>query len=123
MKHNQGPQLSNCGGMTPWHLWILELIHKLGRENVVLDALSHKKEFQNDKLSTKMQTLCAIFIGESNLKHNIKETYLKNAFAHHYFIKLQNKRKVKGITLRKLLKWKQFHIYKKFAHKNHARGA
>lgn len=58
-----------------------------------------------------MQTLCAILIGEGNLKWNIKETYLQNASAHHYFIKLQNKRKVKGITLRELLKWKQFRIY------------
>jgi hypothetical protein len=43
-----------------------------------------------------MQTLCGIFIGESKPKWNIKETYLQNACAHHYFIKLQNKRKVKA---------------------------
>ncbi len=36
---------------------------------------------------------------------------MQNACAHHYFIKQQNKRKVKGITLRELLKWKQFCIY------------
>jgi len=58
-----------------------------------------------------MQTLCGIFIGESNLKQNIKETYLQNACAHHYFIKFQNKRKVKGSTLRELLKWKKSCIY------------
>jgi hypothetical protein len=70
--------------MTPLHFWILELVHKLGCENVVLHALSHKKEILNDKLSTKMQTLCAIFIVEGKLKRNIKETYLQNACAHYY---------------------------------------
>jgi hypothetical protein len=35
-----------------WHdtlaLMDIELIHKLGKDNVVLDALSHKKEYQRE---------------------------------------------------------------------------
>jgi hypothetical protein len=46
-----------------------------------------------------------IFVGESNLE--IKEAYVVDPFAQHYFIELWVKRKVKGITLKDgLIKWK-----------------
>ncbi len=51
-----------------------------------------------------------IFVGESNLE--IKEAYVVDRFAQHYFIELWVKRKVKGITLEDgLIKWKWFQLY------------
>jgi hypothetical protein len=46
----------------------VELIHKLGRDNIILDALSRKEEFQVEKLPTETQPLRAIFQGENNFK-------------------------------------------------------
>jgi hypothetical protein len=39
----------------------VELIYKPSQDNVVLDALNQKEEFQVEKLSTKTQALKAIF--------------------------------------------------------------
>jgi hypothetical protein len=39
----------------------VELIHKIGWDNVVFDALSRKEEFQLGKPSTKTHALKAIF--------------------------------------------------------------
>jgi hypothetical protein len=66
----------------------VELIHKLIQDNVIHDALSRKNEFQLERPSTKTQALRAIFEGESNLEWKIREAYMKNLFAQHYFKKL-----------------------------------
>jgi hypothetical protein len=42
----------------------VELIHKLGHDNVVSNALNRKEEFQVEKPLTKTQTLKVIFQGE-----------------------------------------------------------
>jgi hypothetical protein len=39
----------------------VEMIHKLGLDNVVLDTLNRKEEFQVEKPPTKIQALKAIF--------------------------------------------------------------
>lgn len=59
-------------------------------------------------------------MGESNLE--IKEAYVVDPFAQHYFIELWVERKVKGITLKDgLIKWKWFQLYMPTGklHKNH----
>jgi hypothetical protein len=53
-----------------------------------------------------------IFLGESNLERKIKEAYVVDHFAQHYFTKLLVKRKIKSITLKDgLLKWKWLQLY------------
>ncbi len=85
----------------------MELIHKLGRDNIILDALSRKEEFQVEKLPTETQPLRAIFQGENNFKWKIREAYVQDPFAQIYFKELWKWKKVKGISLKKgLLKWK-----------------
>jgi hypothetical protein len=54
----------------------VELIHKPGWDNVVLDALNQKEKFQVEKLSTKIQALKAIFYGEKNFKWKAKKAYV-----------------------------------------------
>jgi hypothetical protein len=48
-----------------WHntlaLLDVELIHKLGWDNVILDVMNNKKEFQVKKPLTKTQALRAIY--------------------------------------------------------------
>jgi hypothetical protein len=46
----------------------VELIHKLGQNNVVPNALNQKEEFQVENPPTKTQALKAIFYVESSLK-------------------------------------------------------
>jgi hypothetical protein len=46
----------------------VELIHKLGRDNVVPNALNQKEEFQMENPPTNTQALKAIFYMESNFK-------------------------------------------------------
>jgi hypothetical protein len=46
----------------------VELIHKLGQDNVVSNALSRKEEFQVEKPLTKLQTLRAIVQGEKLIR-------------------------------------------------------
>jgi hypothetical protein len=53
-----------------------------------------------------------IFVGESNLERKLKEAYVQNSFAKHYFAHLYAKGKVKGISLKEgLIKWKEYQIY------------
>jgi len=63
-----------------WHntmaLLNVELIHKPGQNNVVLDALNTKEKFQMEKPLTKTQALKAIFQGENSLERRIKEAYV-----------------------------------------------
>jgi len=54
----------------------VELIHKLGQDNVVPNALSRKDEFQVEKPSTKTHALKGIFYYKSNLKQKIKKAYV-----------------------------------------------
>ncbi len=54
----------------------VELIHKLGRDNVVPNALNQKEEFQMENPPTNTQALKAIFYMESNFKWKTKETYV-----------------------------------------------
>jgi hypothetical protein len=56
----------------------VELIHKLGHNNVVPNALSTKEEFQMEKPPTKTQTLKAIFQGKSNLERKIRKAYVQD---------------------------------------------
>jgi hypothetical protein len=67
-----------------WHdtlaLLDVELIHKLGQDNVIHDALNRKKEFQLERASTKTQALRAIFEGESSLEQKIREVYMQDLF-------------------------------------------
>ena len=62
-----------------WHdtlaLMNVDLIHKPGRDNVVLDALSRREEFH--AMSTT-QTLRLMYKGEGNLQQKIREGYLKD---------------------------------------------
>jgi hypothetical protein len=61
-----------------------------------------------EKPLTKIQTLKVIFQRESNLGKKIKEAYMQDPLAQHHFKKLHERRKVKGITLKKgLFKWKK----------------
>jgi hypothetical protein len=43
------------------------------------------------------QILNAMLVSKSNFEHKIKG-YLKDHFVQHYFVKLDNKKKVEGIT-------------------------
>jgi hypothetical protein len=54
----------------------VELICKLGQNNVIHDALSRKEEFQVENPPTKIQALKAIFQGENNLKWKRREAYV-----------------------------------------------
>jgi hypothetical protein len=56
----------------------VELIHKLGHDNVVPDALSMKEEFQMEEPPTKTQALKAIFQGKINLERKIRKAYVQN---------------------------------------------
>lgn len=60
-----------------WHdtlvLLDVELIQKLGHDNVVPNTLNRKEKFQVEKLVTKTQALKTIFEGESELERKIKE--------------------------------------------------
>ncbi len=54
-----------------------------------------------------IQIFHAIFVDKNDLEHKIKEGYVKDHFAQHYFGELCDKRKVKDIIfLDMLLKWK-----------------
>ncbi len=43
----------------------IELIHKLGKENVVLDILSQKEEYQGEMLWGTTQILHTMFVGKN----------------------------------------------------------
>ena len=61
----------------PWHntlaLIDMELIHKPGPDNVVLDAISRWKEFQAISMT---QTLRLMYKGEENLQRKLKKDLL-----------------------------------------------
>ncbi len=57
--------------MIPWLLWTCDMIHKLGKDNVMLYALSHKEEYQGEMRWENIQILRAMFMEENNLKRNI----------------------------------------------------
>jgi len=98
---NQGPQRSTWNGMIPLTLSDVELIHKLGWNNVVPNALSRKEEFQVEKLLTKTHALKAIFQGKSSLlEQKIREVYMQDPFTRCHFKELCKWKKAKGITLK-----------------------
>lgn len=58
------------------------------------------------------QAFKAMFIGESDFDRKLREGYVNDCLAQHYFDELRHKCKVKGIFLKdRLLKWKQSPIY------------
>jgi hypothetical protein len=59
-----------------------------------------------------------IFVGESNLERRLKEAYVQNSLAKHYFAHLYAKGKVKGISL-KVEGVSNLCVGKKVAHKGH----
>jgi ribosomal protein S13 len=86
----------------------IELIHKLGKDNVVPNMLTQKKKYQDEKVINVTQALRAMLIGESDLDRRLKENYVNDHLAQHYFEGLRHKHKMRGIYLKdKLLKWKQ----------------
>jgi hypothetical protein len=58
-----------------WHdilaLMDIELIHKLGKDNVVLNALSCKDNYQGEMHWENTQIFRAIFVKENNLERKI----------------------------------------------------
>jgi hypothetical protein len=67
----------------------VELIHKLGQDNIVFDALSRKKEFQLEKPLIKTQTLRAIFQGKNILGWKRRKTNVQYPLAQCYFKELR----------------------------------
>ncbi len=72
-----------------WHntlaLLDVELIHKLGWDNVILDVMNNKKEFQVKKPLTKTQALRAIYWEENNLERRIREAYMQDLLTSRHF--------------------------------------
>jgi ribosomal protein S21 len=53
-----------------------------------------------------------MLIGENDLDRRLREGYVNDPFAQHYFDELRQKRKVKNISLKdRLFKWKQSQVY------------
>jgi len=50
----------------------IELIHKLGKNNVVPNVLNHKEEYQGEMLWENTQIFLTMFIRENNLKIKIQ---------------------------------------------------
>jgi hypothetical protein len=73
----------------------IKSIHKLEKNNVVLDPLSQKEEYQGEMPLGTTQILNAMLVGKSNFEHKIKEGYVKDHFVQHYFVELDNKRRWK----------------------------
>jgi hypothetical protein len=49
----------------------IELIHKLGKDNVVLDALNRKEEYQGEMSWESTQIFRAMFIKKIDIKRKI----------------------------------------------------
>jgi hypothetical protein len=64
----------------------VQLIYKLNQDNLVLATLSWKE--YNEKPSTNTQYPWAIFVGESHLERKIREVYVVDPLAQHYFTEL-----------------------------------
>jgi hypothetical protein len=58
-------------------------------------ALSQKEEY-HEILYSKIQYLWAIFVSESSLERKIREAYVVNPFAQHYFMEMLAKWKIKA---------------------------
>jgi hypothetical protein len=83
----------------------VDLIHKLGRNNVVLDVLSRREELQ--AMST-FQVLRLIYKGERDLEWWIREGCMKDPEAYRLLGELKVGKKLKEIKLVDgLLKFKQ----------------
>lgn len=54
----------------------IELIHKLGKDNVIPDVLSWKEEYQNEKVVNVTHVLKTMFIGESNFNKKLRKGYV-----------------------------------------------
>lgn len=84
----------------------------MDKNNVVPNPLSQKEEYQGEMPLGTTQIFNAMLVGKNNLEHKIKEGYVKDHFVQHYFVELDNKKTVEGITfLDGLLKWKKLCIY------------
>ncbi len=87
-----------------WHNTLapmdMELICKTSQNNVVRNTLSCKEEY-NQKPSTKIKYLWVIIVGKNIMERNIRETYVVDLLAQHYFMELQTKKKIRGISFKK----------------------
>jgi hypothetical protein len=85
-----------------WHFGIMniKLIHKLGKDNVILDVLSWKEEYQNEKVVNITQALRTMFIGESNFNKKLRKGYVNDHLAQHFFDKIRHKCKMNDISLK-----------------------
>jgi hypothetical protein len=68
-----------------WHNTLVvmdvELVHKPGKDNVVLDVLSCKREYQGEMFWENIQILWAMFVKESNLERKERKLYVENHLA------------------------------------------
>jgi hypothetical protein len=68
-----------------WHdtlaLMDIELIHKPGKDNVVLDVLSCKEEYQREMFWESTQILWSMFVKESDIERKIQKVYVENHLA------------------------------------------
>ncbi len=71
----------------------IKLIHKQSKNNVVPDMLSQKEKYQDEKVVSVTKALRAMFIKESDLNRKLKEGYVNDHLAKHYFDELRQKHK------------------------------
>ncbi len=68
-----------------WHNTLavmdIELVHKPGKDNVVLDVLSCKREYQGEMLWENIQILWVMFVKESDLGRKIRKLYMEDRLA------------------------------------------
>jgi hypothetical protein len=74
----------------------IELIHKPGKDNVVLDALSCKEDYQGETHCESIQILQAMFVEENNLERKIQEAYVEDRLVQSYFKDLHRKKRREG---------------------------
>ncbi len=74
----------------------IELIHKLGKDNVVSDALNCKEKYQGEMHWEYIQILQAMFVWENNLEKKIQEVYVEDRLVQIYFKNLHRKRRWEG---------------------------
>ena len=87
----------------------VELIHKLGRDNLVPDALNRRKEFQAMSMT---QTLRLIYKSERDLQRTVREGYINDPKAQRLLGELRKGKALKEIKLvNGLLKYKQNQVY------------
>ncbi len=74
--------------------------------------LSQKEKYQDEKVVSVTKALRAMFIKESDLSRKLKEGYVNDHLAKHYFDKLRQKHKMRSISLKNgMFKWKQSWVY------------